>query len=472
VLSNNKSYHNIIDSIYIQVSMMKLQDYDCIGFDMDHTFLQYHLPNVFKLIYSSVVNHLVKDKGYNEDLLHFDNFTKFEDFSLRGLILDLLKGNFIKIDPNGVVLCASHGMKSLTEEEIVKDYGPDKTWPLISVLKEKVFHSDGYALIENFFLMPAASIAGQLIEDADKNNNGRLDDYTTIWKEVTAALILNFDFLSFKKSSGIFFPSIIKDTSTYVKKCSKQLIDWVKMLKENGKTTMLITDSYGNFSNLLMEYAVGKDWKELFDFIVVYANKPNFFKEEFKDRPFYKIDDEFEMSSTEVEQLDSNTIYARGNARKLENVLKKHTSNENPKIIYFGDSMKSDVYPPNHHMKWHTVAVLEELEAEDVIANNQQNYEPHLKRAKVCPLLKEEKLLIASKQWGSFFCHKVDGKSYDTFWMDLVKSHSKLSTPALDHLISNPIEFEYETFNKDATTSGFYPFLPKSIMEDNIDVNK
>ena len=35
-------------------------------------------------------------------------------------------------------------------------------------------------------------------------------------------------------------------------------------------------------------------------------------------------------------------------------------------VVYFGDSMKSDVYPPKHFASWDTVAVLEELEAEEV----------------------------------------------------------------------------------------------------------
>ncbi len=26
-----------------------LDDYDCIGFDMDHTVVQYHLPEIFKV---------------------------------------------------------------------------------------------------------------------------------------------------------------------------------------------------------------------------------------------------------------------------------------------------------------------------------------------------------------------------------------------------------------------------------------
>ena len=27
-----------------------INEYDCIGFDMDHTFVQYHLPEVFKVM--------------------------------------------------------------------------------------------------------------------------------------------------------------------------------------------------------------------------------------------------------------------------------------------------------------------------------------------------------------------------------------------------------------------------------------
>ena len=36
------------------------------------------------------------------------------------------------------------------------------------------------------------------------------------------------------------------------------------------------------------------------------------------------------------------------------------------KIVYFGDSPKSDVFPPSRYRGWDTVAILEEMEAEEI----------------------------------------------------------------------------------------------------------
>ena len=53
-------------------------------------------------------------------------------------------------------------------------------------------------------------------------------------------------------------------------------------------------------------------------------------------------------------------------------------------------------------------------------------------------MLKEEKLLVASSQWGSFFTHPRDTTTkqpdINTFWGDLVRRYSKLAIPLLDYI--------------------------------------
>lgn len=39
----------------------------------------------------------------------------------------------------------SHGMKQLSDEEIIKEYGASHKWPLFNVLQEKVYHG-GYEI--------------------------------------------------------------------------------------------------------------------------------------------------------------------------------------------------------------------------------------------------------------------------------------------------------------------------------------
>lgn len=449
-----------------------LNDYDCIGVDMDHTVIQYHLPEVFKLIYTALVDFLVTERNYDEKILHVDNFTKHEDFSLRGLVFDHHKGNFLKIDMNGYVLSCSHGMKQLSDEEIIKEYGASHKWPLFNVLQEKVYHGEGYSIMENFFLMPAASIVGQLIEDTDKKSKEDSVTYEHIWQDIISALSLNFQAASFDNDKGMFFPSLKNNISKYVKKCPPSIFSWIKMLRDQGKVVALITDSSQNFASLLMNYAFGEDWKELFDFVIAYANKPNFFYESTKDRPFHTITETGEISPTTVDDIQPHTIYNRGNSRTFEEVVKRRLGKDSLKVVYFGDSMKSDIFPPCVYAKWDTVAVLEELEAEEVHFHKNNTQPSDCKKPKLTPLLKEEKILVASSRWGSFFTHPRSNEQVNnakqhplnTFWGDLIRKYSKIAIPLLDYIAELPIDHRFLSFS--SGQSGFYPSAPRSLDED------
>ncbi|XP_065648423.1 5'-nucleotidase domain-containing protein 1 isoform X2 [Hydra vulgaris] len=433
--------------------IFNLNDYDVIAFDMDHTLVQYHLPELFKLIYESTVEYLVKEKHYGV-FLHKDNFEKYEDFSLRGLVFDCIKGNFLKLDKDGYILRCSHGLKNMSSDYISEMYGIKRLWSQFSILKEKVYNHEGYVLLENFFLMPAALLIGEIIEEVDKVNNGVLSDYTHVWKDVAAALLLNFQPSSFKAELGMFFPSLKKDIKRYIKKCPSSVMTWINKLKVSGKTIVLITDSYGDYAEFIMSFTFGLDWKESFDYIIVAANKPNFFQDEFKSRNFIKVH-EGNLTNVEVADLQKHTLYARGHACQLERVLR--SCSDSLKVVYFGDSMKSDIYPPKKFMNWDTVAVLEELEAEKVCFKNNK-FNGALSAFKATT---KEKQLIASTQWGSFFTDEYDNTSMNnynndsddvnyvinTFWADIVCRYSRLAVPLLDYIAENDLNFNYASFD-------------------------
>lgn len=455
-----------------------LNDYDCIGFDMDHTIVQYVLPQTFKLLYKCAVDYLVDHKGHCSLTFNMNNYERFEDFSLRGIIFDIKYGNFIKLDKNGYVLSCTHGLKTCSDDEIVTYYGIERKWQLFEVLKENVYHADGYMIMENFFLMPAASILAQLVEDADQKNNGKpLSDYRGIHEMVSEALLKSFHPSAFKNDTSHFFTSLKKSPEKYVKKLQPSVLNWLKYLRKKGKVLALITDSFADFASHLMEYAIGPKWKEEFDFIVAHANKPNFFKPWYTDRYFVNIDEcNIETNDTK-EYLKPHTLYCLGNAWKFEESIKHYIGKDQVKVVYFGDSMKSDVYPPKHFVQWDTVAVLEEMEAEEVHFRKNHAHVPDIKRPEVTPLLKEEKLLIASSQWGSFFTHPndvQDGKEkndsmdaeheINTFWGEIIRTYSKLSIPLLDYLAETRIEDIFPSFTKNQL--GFYPSPPRTLLKD------
>ncbi len=42
-----------------------IDDYDCIGFDLDHTLCRYNVGNLARLVYELLADYLVSKKGYD-----------------------------------------------------------------------------------------------------------------------------------------------------------------------------------------------------------------------------------------------------------------------------------------------------------------------------------------------------------------------------------------------------------------------
>jgi len=51
------------------------------------------------------------------------------------------------------------------------------------------------------------------------------------------------------------------------------------MLRHNGKFLYVITGSHIDFASHVASYAIGPDWKDLFDIVIFFARKPSFFVE-------------------------------------------------------------------------------------------------------------------------------------------------------------------------------------------------
>ncbi|XP_078356081.1 5'-nucleotidase domain-containing protein 1-like, partial [Oculina patagonica] len=308
------------------------------------------------------------------------------------------------------------------------------------------------------------------------------------WPDVLFSARKAFNPSSFGAQHGYFFHTLENNISTFVKPCSKKITNWIKSLKGGKQQVFLLTNSFIDYTNLLMNYAVGKDWPELFNIIVCMAGKPGFFKSEEPPTQFHEIDGEKEICT--VQELKENKIYSRGNHKEFTAFLQKQTNQDNPKVLYFGDSIKSDLYPSAVFGDWHVVTVLEEMESEGMVTceNEENSVEdgPSSKKARLMiheiEIEKNKEEVLLSKQWGSFFVHHKDtqngfihnvldgnyagGKEtgrreMNTFWGDLIQKYSTIAIPRIDFITELQLDYTFKPFSD--SKGGFFPGSPKSL---------
>jgi len=101
----------------------------------------------------------------------------------------------------------------------------------------------------------------------------------------------------------------------------------------------------------------GMRWTDLFDVVVVSANKPEFFTT--ARRPVYEIATE-DGYLREGSKFALGNAYAGGNAKLVEKVFRI----SGPQIMYVGDHLFTDVNLAKRGLSWRTCLILQELEEE------------------------------------------------------------------------------------------------------------
>ncbi len=444
IVSQNLSVHSDSKGSSIRSRKMdenrenfSLNDYDCIGFDLDNTLVKYNVKAMIYHEYNELSNFLV-EKGYSKEFLK-KPLEDDQDFLQKGLILDFKKGNLLRTCPDGSIQICSHGTKFLTKPEIEKYYGTEKRWEVTDVYCKDMLVAWNGTLSEyirtclDYFDMPAALAFARIVDSIDTEKGGEQEEYN-IWPDVLAGLLSMYERMHFSSGTSKYFEALKSNPSKFIYKNDPKILEWLKMLKKHKKS-FLITGSHIDFANLTATYALGEDWRDCFDLIICYAKKPGFFT---FDRQFMQLDGIKETAPIQADDFVDGGIYTQGNFSQLKKFISKLTQKSDPKILYVGDNLIQDVFTPNKHVGIDTIAIIEEMMAEGVDYN--QNYE-----------------ILRSNAWGSYF--HTNGE--DTLWERIIRKHSKLCVPCVDELAKNPLDHKYHPFNPaDNSSCGYYPHDP------------
>ncbi|XP_012530395.1 5'-nucleotidase domain-containing protein 1 [Monomorium pharaonis] len=428
-------------------SSFKFTDYDCIGFDLDNTLLRYNVTNLVHMEYEILARFLVDKRGYSGKRLLAPLTDDDLDFLQKGLLLDLERGNVLRVSPDGVIRRACHGSRLLNVEQIREIY-PEQRWEATDAfcrdsletwngpLSEKV-----RGLLDYFDIVTSIAFA-RVVDTLDEEHGSPLDKYDS-WIDIKDGLVYMFIKEHFDTGEGIF-GYIKKNPEKYLRKCSTDTISWLREVKKKA-VTFLITGSHVNFANFTASYALGEDWRSLFDIVVCYARKPGFFS---SNRSFFDIENNNETNVASRE-LKRGEIYSQGNWNDLLKFFARITGKTNQRCVYIGDNLIQDIYAPSAFTRCDTVAVIEELTSEGM-----------LHHASTHP---DEKILN-SKLWGSYFCLKDSTINEDSLWGNMIKKYAKLCIPDISLITQRPLHEPIPCFDKDGKLyRGYHPAVPLSI---------
>uniref|UniRef100_A0A8C5RDV2 5'-nucleotidase domain-containing protein 1 n=1 Tax=Laticauda laticaudata TaxID=8630 RepID=A0A8C5RDV2_LATLA len=219
--------------------------------------------------------------------------------------------------------------------------------------------------------------------------------------------------------------------------------------------------------NLIYFCCCRNDFENLFDIIITNALKPGFFSRTPTQRPFRSLENDEEQEA--LPTLDKPGWYSQGNSTHLCELLKKMTGKVEPKVVYFGDSMHSDIFSAHHYCNWETVLVLEELGGDGALVLAESRSEPLEKKGKY-EGRQPKALHSISKQWGSFFVDTISGKKNEeeilvnTWSCKSVHTYSTITIPSIEAIADLPLDYQFARFSSNSSiTTGFYPKPPKSL---------
>lgn len=313
-----------------------------IGFDMDHTLVKYYSDKFEELTFRESIKKLVGDLSYPKEIEKFDyNF----NMAIRGLVLDKLNGNLLKVSLYNKIKNASHGSKTLSYKEIQEIYGQASI-----DLREDQFHA-----LDTTFAISYALLFGKLVEYKDKHpDDHRVPDYALIARDVKDAVDL-------VHRDGSIKNQVMSNLDNYLI-CDPNLVGALERFKRYGKKLWIITNSDYTYSKKLLDHTINpylkehKNWQELFEVTFTLAAKPRFFTD---NMPTLKVD----PNTGHMDNFDGKIvsgIFQGGYARKLQ----KDMGLEGNEILYLGDHIYGDILKLKKACDWRTALVIEELERE------------------------------------------------------------------------------------------------------------
>ncbi|KAM3589439.1 hypothetical protein VKS41_000302 [Umbelopsis sp. WA50703] len=315
------------------------------GFDYDYTLANY-TDQLSYTIYDMLRNILVDHFHYPKPLkqLQFD-----PNFAIRGLHFDIKNGWLMKIDNfANIQLSTVHvGREPIKDtNDVIEEHRGVHISP--DYLQKNMYQ------LNDLFSIPQACLLSDVLQYFKDSNAEFHPRYLADDVQRASNILHQWSSLESRGIGGQLHQTVLGDMSKFLTK-DPLIVEYLQELRSKGKKTFLLTNSSFQYIDLGMKYLTSSpDWRDLFDWVIVSARKPEFYRTE---RPFRRTS---EPTWNLVNKFEPGEVYEGGNLKDFS----RFTGCSGSKVLYFGDHVYSDLIDPAQQQGWKTGAIIRELSTE------------------------------------------------------------------------------------------------------------
>lgn len=324
--------------IYVNRSL-NLGTVKAIGYDLDHTLATYNREAFEALAFRATLKKFI-EAGYPAALgeLKFD-----PDFLIRGLLVDMDRGNILKVDGHKYVKIAFHGRTKLPKDVRHKLYNSES------------FKAASLLSVDTFFSLSEVQLFTEIVDYMDRNPTQITKTYREVYQDLRR-------FIDLSHADGSIKTEVLAHPERFIRR-DKYLAATLQQQIESGKKLFLLTNSNWEYTNQVLNFVLDQptddfpSWRDYFEYVLVSAGKPGFFV---GSQPFYEVMTDTGLLKLHQGPLDPKAVYQGGNA----GLFQKLTSYRGDEILFVGDHLYGDIIRSKGSVNWRTLLIVEELDVE------------------------------------------------------------------------------------------------------------
>jgi len=206
--------------------------------------------------------------------------------------------------------------------------------------------------------------------------------YADIYADIRSAI-------DFCHRDGSLKRHVAANPGHYIHK-DQNLVPLLQDLRFSGKKTFIVTNSFWDYTNIVMNYLIhdkvgaAKDltWLDLFEVVVTGSAKPKFFQESQSifqvdtasgcllntDEGNPMVDLDADSMENESSVMPAGKVFQGGNYHILNRMLGIHDVSGSS-ILYVGDHIYGDILKSKKTLGWRTMLVVPEMDHEIAVLN-------------------------------------------------------------------------------------------------------